>query len=295
MVKEGDVFKGRFDGAEYTAEKILNNMVVLKSKEGRQILTPMSHLSIISIFQKKEHFALIGPFFFRWRGYLFLLFVPIFLLSFFGSAFPFDSHLLDLSWEIGCFLISLLGFSVRVLTVGSVPRGTSGRSTWKLNATVLNTTGMYSIVRHPLYLGNYFMTLGISLFPRTWFLPIIVSLAFVVYYRIVIFSEEEYLESKFGDEFRAWAAKVPMIVPRFNNYQAPKLPFNWKATLRREFYGLFGIIGAFFGLDFVGDFIAYRKITFDPLWTPLFMIGLVFFLVIRILKKKTNLLKVVGR
>jgi len=216
-------------------------------------------------------------------------------LEFYRIRFSLWLSPLDLFCEIGCFLVSLLGLSVRVLTVGTVPRGTSGRSTKKPGANVLNTTGMYSIVRHPLYLGNYFMTLGISLFPRTWFLPIIVSLAFIVHYKIVISSEEEYLESKFGDEFRAWAAKVPMIIPRLNNYQAPELPFSWKAALRREFYGPLGIITAFFCLDFIGDFIAYKRITFDPFWTPLFIIGLVFFLVIRRLKKKTHLLEVDGR
>ena len=167
-------------------------------------------------------------------------------LEFYRIRFSLWLSPLDLFWEIGCFLVSLLGLSVRVLTVGTVPRGTSGRSTKKPGANFLNTTGMYSIVRHPLYLGNYFIALGIFLFPRTWFLPIIGSLAFIVHYKIVISSEEEYLESKFGDEFRAWATKVPIIIPRFKDYQPPKLSFSWKAALRREFYGPLGIITAFF-------------------------------------------------
>lgn len=242
-----------------------------------------------------EHFTSTSPFFFRRRGYLFLFLVPIILLSFIGFTFPFGSHALYLFWEIGCFLVSLLGLSIRVLTVGSVPRGTSGRGTRNRRADVLNTTGMYSIVRHPLYLGNYLMALGISLFPRTWALPIILSLAFILHYERVIFSEEEYLENKFGDEFRAWAARVPIILPRFKNYQPPKLSFSWKAALRREFYDLSGIITAFFGLDMIGDFIVYRRITFDPFWGPLFIVGFVFFLIVRMLKKKTDLLKVDGR
>jgi protein-S-isoprenylcysteine O-methyltransferase Ste14 len=242
-----------------------------------------------------EHFNNTGPFFFRWRGYLFLFLVPLILLSFVGFTFPFGSHVFDLFWEIGCFLVSLLGLSVRVFTVGSVPRGTSERSTKKRKADVLNTAGMYSIVRHPLYLGNYLMVLGISLFSRTWFLPLIVSLAFVLHYERVIFAEEEYLESKFGDEFLAWAARVPIIIPRFGNYQPPKLSFSWKFALRREFYGLFGLITAFFVLDTIADFIVYRRVTFDPFWGPLFIFGLVFFFIMRILKKNTNLLKVDGR
>jgi hypothetical protein len=114
----------------------------------------------------------------------------------------------------------------------------------------------------------------------------------MLHYERVIFSEEEHLESKFGDEFRAWAAKIPTIIPRFKNYQPPKLSFSWKAALRREFYGLSGIITIFFGLDIIGDSIVYRRITIDPLWATLFIIGLVFFLIMRILKKKTHLLEV---
>jgi len=245
--------------------------------------------------QISEHFSSIGSSFFRWRGYLFLFLLPIILLSFIGFSYRMGSPTFEFLWEFGCFLISLLGLSVRVLTVGSVPRRTSGRGTKKPIADILNTTGMYSIVRNPLYLGNYFIALGISLFLRTWALPIIVSLAFILHYERVVFGEEKYLENKFGDEFRAWAARVPIIIPRFKNYQRPELSFSWKAALRREFYGLFGIIGAFFCLDLIGDFIIYKRIEFDPLWTVLFIIGFVFFIIMQILKKKTRLLKVDGR
>lgn len=245
--------------------------------------------------EMSEHFTNISPFFFKWRGYLFLFLLPIILLSFIGFAFPFESHMVDLFWEFGCFLLSLLGLCVRAFTVGTVPHGTSGRSTREKRADILNTTGMYSIVRHPLYLGNYLMALGIFLFPRTWFLPIIGSLALILHYERVIFGEEEYLKGKFGEEFRIWAEKVTTIIPRFRNYQPPSLSFSWKVALRRESYGLFGIITAFFFLDMIGDSIVYKRITFDPAWGPLFVIGFLFFLVMQILKKKTNLLRVNGR
>ncbi len=242
-----------------------------------------------------QHFSQTSTLFFRWRGYLILLLFPAILLSFIGFYYPFGSHKFDLLWEIGCLVVSLLGLSVRVLTVGTAPRGTSGRYTRHRRADGLNTTGMYSIVRHPLYLGNYLIFLGVSFFSRTWFLPIIVSLAFVLHYERVIFSEEEFLENRFGNEFRDWAARVPTILPRVKNYQPPNLSFSWKSVLRREIYALVGIIGGFWGLDMIGDLIAYKRISFDPLWTPLFIITLVFFLMVRIVKKKTHLLKEEGR
>ncbi len=242
-----------------------------------------------------EQFSYTSVFFFRWRGYLILLLFPVILLGFVGFRYPFGSHNFDLLWEIGCLLISLLGLCVRVLTVGTAPYGTSGRYTKKRRADVLNTAGMYSIVRHPLYLGNYLIFLGVSFFSRTWYLPIIVSLAFVLHYERVIFSEEEYLENKFGSEFRDWAARVPTIVPRFKNYQSSNLSFSWKVVLRREIYALVGVVGAFWSLDMIGDFIAIGRINFDLFWTPVFVATLVFFLIMRTVKKKTHLLREEGR
>lgn len=241
-----------------------------------------------------EQISCTGAFFFRWRGYLPLLLLPVFLLSFIGYDYPFGSHKLDLLWEIGCFLVSMLGLSVRILTGGTVPTGTSGRNTKRQKADALNTTGFYSIVRHPLYLGNYLIVLGISLFPRSWFLPIIVSLASILYYERIIFAEEAYLENKFGDKYREWADRVPTIIPRFKSYQPAELLFSWKAALRREFYGVAVIIATFFMLEVIADLIACGEIRFDPFWTPLFVMGLVFFLMMRVLKKKMRCVRVKG-
>ncbi|MGC9453013.1 MAG: methyltransferase family protein, partial [Oceanipulchritudo sp.] len=51
--------------------------------------------------------------------------------------------------------------------------GTSGRNTKQQVAYSLNTTGFYSVVRNPLYLGNFFMYLGIALFTHHWWLVLV--------------------------------------------------------------------------------------------------------------------------
>jgi protein-S-isoprenylcysteine O-methyltransferase Ste14 len=64
-------------------------------------------------------------------------------------------------WEAICVAVSLVGLGIRIATVGHAPGGTSGRRTvGGPSALALNTSGMYSVVRHPLYLGNYFQWLG---------------------------------------------------------------------------------------------------------------------------------------
>jgi protein-S-isoprenylcysteine O-methyltransferase Ste14 len=87
---------------------------------------------------------------------------------------------------------------------GYVPRGTSGRNTrWQV-AETLNTTGMYSIVRNPLYLGNFIIVLGILLFVQVWWIVVIGIVGFWFFYERIVFTEEGFLRRKFGTVFLEW-------------------------------------------------------------------------------------------
>ncbi len=227
-----------------------------------------------------------GERFFRWRSYLPFLLLPILVGSFFGVKYPTGEHSAGLLWEMGCFLISLSGFTIRCLTVGTIPSGTSGRNTTRQAARLLNTTGMYSLVRHPLYLGNYFVLLGISLFPRAWYLPIITSVLFLLYYERIVVCEEEFLEERFGDEFKSWVARTPAFFPRsFRSYVRPSVPFSWRTVLRREGSGLFSLGMAFWIMDILEDLFAGRALTFDPVWTFIMAGAFLLFIVLRYLRK----------
>ena len=51
-----------------------------------------------------------------------------------------------------------------------MPAGTSGRNTAKQVADTLNTTGLYSLTRNPLYLGNAVIYMAIACFlQNVWF------------------------------------------------------------------------------------------------------------------------------
>ena len=93
-----------------------------------------------------------GNFLFKYRGQfpviLFILAVPFIYLT--------DYNMISEQGKT-CFLytaigLSAIGFLVRFYTIGTTPQGTSGRNTKEQVATVLNSTGMYSLLRHPLYL-----------------------------------------------------------------------------------------------------------------------------------------------
>src|SRR5262245_27097169 len=232
-----------------------------------------------------DHWTTTGDAFFRRRSWIPLLLVPFFLASFIGRRYPFHSHTLGLVWEIGCFLIALVGIALRLYTTGTAPRGTSGRNTRTQKASALNTTGPYSIVRHPLYVANFLIAVGLSLFPRAWYLPIIVSLATVLYYERIAAREEEFLEARFGPDFRRWAERVPAAVPSPKTWVPPAQRFDWRRALDREFYVISEVSVAFFFLDILEDFAAKRRVEIDPVWTAVAALGALLFAVMWTRKK----------
>jgi hypothetical protein len=129
--------------------------------------------------------------------------------------------------------------------VGHAPAGTSGRNTLGQVARSLNVTGLYSVVRHPLYLGNFLMWLGVSLVPRCWWFTALTVLIFWLYYERIMFAEEGFLEECFGEDYRGWAAATPAFIPKFHTWVKPALPFSLRAAVAREYSGLFAVIAVF--------------------------------------------------
>ncbi|MBU0547945.1 MAG: isoprenylcysteine carboxylmethyltransferase family protein [Candidatus Omnitrophica bacterium] len=238
-----------------------------------------------------------GSWLFRWRSYLPLLSIPVFTIAVRQSGIlenKFGDSVGDF-WGVCAIIISFFGFVVRCVTVGFAPRGTSGRNTKSQVAEMLNTTGMYSISRNPLYLGNFIIVLGITLFIQVWWLALLVWLGFWFYYERIIFTEEEFLRSKFKDQLMEWAKKTPIVIPRFRNWEKPELGFSLKNVFKREFSTFFSIVATFFFLEILTNFLTQKRFAVHNSWLIFFSVSLFIYLTFFILKKKTKLLNVVDR
>jgi len=139
----------------------------------------------------RDEFEATGVRLFRIRSW-FPVLVLLLVLFTLPSDNTTDAEATPWTWEILCLAVGLIGVVIRCVAVGFAGRGTSGRSTRSPRADSLNTTGMYSIVRHPLYLGNYFMWLGPALLPKSWEVAAIVTLIFWMYYERIMFAEEAF-------------------------------------------------------------------------------------------------------
>ncbi|MGE5362401.1 MAG: methyltransferase family protein [Bacteroidales bacterium] len=237
-----------------------------------------------------DHFSQSGDIFFRLRSYLPLLLLPAFLLAL------HDPPAVTGAWramlEAAAFLLSLFGLAIRIFTIGSAPPGTSERSTRDPRASLLNTRGPYSVVRHPLYLGSTIVALGLAVFTLTWYMPVIVILAGLLYHERICAREEVFLESRFGDEFRMWAGRVPALIPALGRYEPSAGRFRWKKVFGREFHGLFVIGSSFYVLDGIRQFFAIGRWAPDRTWAALFVVTGAIFVGLTLLKKTTRVLAI---
>jgi protein-S-isoprenylcysteine O-methyltransferase Ste14 len=239
----------------------------------------------------REEFEASGTWLFRRRGYLPPLLFPMLLVA---SART-DGTTLGARWEALCLALALGGLALRAATVGFVPKDTSQRNTGRPQAEALNTTGMYSVVRHPLYLGNYLMWLGVALFSGAWWAPVIASLVFWLYYERIMFAEEEFLRRRFGEDYTAWAGTTPAFLPRLRGWRPPETGFSLLTVLRREPSTLLALIAALAVLKLVSAHAATGRPTLGPVWGTALAITLALCLAARTLKHRTRLLHVEGR
>jgi protein-S-isoprenylcysteine O-methyltransferase Ste14 len=238
-----------------------------------------------------DQFLRDGDRLFRLRSYFPLLLVPVLVGGIWSSGAPFTSGAVERGWEIVAVIVALGGLALRVWAVGTAPEGTSERSTTNPRASQLRTSGLYSMLRHPLYVANGLMAFGIALFPGIWYLPLIVVLATTVYYERIAAREEQFLEGLFGETFREWAGRVPAVFPRLANRTTSTTPMSWRKAIRGEFHGLLVITASVCLLDVVEVSRRTGHVGADPVWWWVFVVSAVLFLLVRTVKKTTRLLE----
>jgi protein-S-isoprenylcysteine O-methyltransferase Ste14 len=141
-----------------------------------------------------------AAFFARWRvrlGYVLAVFVLLF-------ARPTPEYV-----AIGA-AIGLIGLWLRAYAAGYLHK-----------QEVLTVTGPYAHTRNPLYLGSAILAWGAGVATKSWISAGILVLYFAVVYSVVMRREEGELLGHHGTAFRAYAAAVPLFLPRFS---AAKIP-----------------------------------------------------------------------
>ena len=238
----------------------------------------------------KKQFINQGNFLFKYRSYLPLTLLPVILLA----AYFNNIKITDPTWnflsDLCCYLVFLTGFVIRIFTVGQVPRNTSGRSTKNYIADRLNTTGTYSIVRHPLYLGNFFMWLGIVMYFRSISAIIIFIPVFFLYYERIMCAEEAFLKGKFHQEFELWANKTPAFMPDLRLWKPSDLSFSFTNVLKAEYSGFLGSVVSFVLIRIFRHYYQSGDLNIKSSYIYILLISIFVTTLLRVLRKYTRYL-----
>ena len=138
---------------------------------------------------------------------------------------------------------------MRFWTVGHAPAGTSGRGTRKLEAASLSTEGMYSVVRHPLYLGNLLIWTGVATTTGSLAAVAVTILVFWVYNGRIMLAEERFLHDRFGSVFTRWAARTPALLPAPRLWRPYRLSFSLLFALGRDHAAFYAWVTATTALE----------------------------------------------
>ena len=130
-------------------------------------------------------------------------------------------------------LLIVLGELFRIYAVSFIG-GVSRTRSDSVGGKVVDS-GPFAFVRNPLYIGNFAITVGISLFSgKLWFV-VITTLLFIFQYYCIVSYEEELLESRFGNDYLEYRQRVPAWFPRrFPTLDGLEWPISFSPALRSE-------------------------------------------------------------
>lgn len=149
----------------------------------------------------KETRVELGEWFFKARDY-----TPIpliLLLLFFGEPTVKSA-------TIGILLV-VIGELSRIYSVGFI--GSISRTRSQSTGQRLISDGPFAYVRNPLYVANFLITLGFTIFGGRLWLTALTVFLFAVQYFFIVAYEENLLVAKFGEEYEDYRMRVPRWIP----------------------------------------------------------------------------------
>ena len=139
-----------------------------------------------------------------------ILLTRLFLFLLAGLVLLSRSH-----WQPGPWAVTVMLFAALLLVSAAV----AGRMWCSLyiaghKNALLVQEGPYSMSRNPLYFFSLLGALGIALTTWTITFPILVTVAFAVYYPAIIVKEEQELRKRHGVAMDSYLNTVPSFFPR---------------------------------------------------------------------------------
>jgi len=242
----------------------------------------------------KSLFVRIGDFFFKYRNVIFpvAIFANLLLVPPRDAYFGVKAYDAWVDWTGVAIVCAGLLLRGAIIGFAYIKRGGLDK---KVHADDLVTEGFFAAGRNPLYVGNMMIYTGIFLMQGGW--PALIGpLVFFAIYSSIIAAEEHFLRNKFGAQFDAYCANTPRWGIRISVLRAAikDMNYDWRRVVAKDYTTFANAILAMVLVAFMEVVHHGGKqgvIDALPAFVPAFLaIGLVV-LAIRLLKKRTDLLR----
>ena len=223
----------------------------------------------------------IGNFLFRFRSFTPVPLIIVVFVFFRPEINPAMNNVLIISG----LLVMFSGELIRIISVGFSFTGTSGRESF-LRADNLNVSGIYSVIRNPLYIGNLLIYTGLLIAYSNIYALIFFDLLLIVQYYFIVLAEENFLKETYGDEYLSYKKIVKSILPRFGNYKKPENKFNKLKVIFKENDSIFNALVIFGIIELYKGYISTGGIVHGKSYSVYFGVLIISYIIIKILKKK---------
>ncbi len=165
------------------------------------LLATISYFFIIINKKLKDGFYSL-PMFIQ-KIYVLLFVVPLFISPFISQVI-FNSSIIIKVIGLCISLIGVIFILFSFLKIGVIP---------SISKSGLVSSGMYKIVRHPIYSGTLFLFLGLILINSSVLPLLYFPLSILLYYIMTIFEEKDLIRI-FGNDYTLYSQNVKCrIIP----------------------------------------------------------------------------------
>ncbi len=217
------------------------------------------------------------------RGWLPFVIVVAAVVALF-LARPFS--LIHNSWMLNvfCLIISCAGIALRVFTVGQLSRESYERGDPEPEYMMwFDTTGIYSVMRHPLHTGRFLMWLGLILYVGVGWFMVGATVLYVACYEKIMIAEEDYRIRRIGEKYAEWCRTTSAVWPRLSNWMpSPYKPQILQAA-RVESNGILGLALSFVVIDVMKNMSYSFEFKVTPFWLAVLIAVLLFVFVVKVI------------
>ena len=127
-------------------------------------------------------------------------------------------------WLLAAFLVSMFGELIQLWAFASLIKNKE-----------LAVRGPYVLTRNPMYLGRFFLILGLLLLPANVYLLVIYCILYYFYMVNRVEREEQHLRQVLGQRYAAYCLEVNRFWPTVSRLgNKDTLFFDWKRLIRNN-------------------------------------------------------------